>query len=377
MKDIIFINQTVGHLFIDIVNGFHRAGYSCTLLTGSSIDVQLDNDVKVELLKKYDRSSLKVRLISWILFTWQAKHYLSKHRKEDLFIVSNPSFATLLPLWTKNPYSLLIYDIYPDALVSTGLLNKTNLFVKWWAKKNERLIYKNAQLVYTLSDSMADALEHYISRDKIRIVPVWAETSFLRPIEKKDNPWLIEKNLQDKFIVMYSGNIGNTHNVEILVDVANALKNRKDIQFIIIGDGGKKEIVKKRINELSTDNVLLLPFQEKAVIPYSIGAADIGVISLDESSSAVSVPSKTFSMMAVGSCLMCIASKSSELSALINRYDCGEVFPSSDVCGMVDFIVKMSSDKQLLHSKKRNSLKASMDFTPENAKKIVDYYNCK
>lgn len=375
MKEIIFINQSIRQLFADIVNEFDNAGYSCTLLTGSNSDYQLKKSIKRILFKKYDRSSLKNRLKTWIIFTWQTYQYLRKHKKEELLIVSNPAFATLLPLWVKNPYSLLIYDTYPDALVSTGTLKPSNFFVRWWAKKNIYHIYKNAKVVYTLSESMAKALERYTAREKVQIIPNWADTSFLKPILHKDNPWLVEKGHQDKFIVMYSGNIGDTHKVEKLVDVANLLKERKDILFVIIGAGSKKENVKARIKELGVENVLLLPFQDKDVIPYSIGAADIGVITLDEKSSAVSVPSKTYSMMAVGSCLMCIASKDSELSDLVDKFNCGKVFSSEDVQGMKNFIEKMASDKVLLHQMKDNSRKASLNFTPENAKRYVEFYN--
>lgn len=376
MNKIIFINQSVGQLFADVVDEFSKEGYDCTLLTGSD-NIKLDDGIKIVQLKKYNRTSVKNRLITWIIFTWQVRNYLRMHKTEDLLIVSNPAFATLLPLWVKNTYSLLIYDTYPDALVSTGTLKETNFFVKWWIKKNKNQIYKNAKVVYTLSESMAKALVKYTSKDTIEIIPNWADTSFLKPIEHKDNHWLVEKGLQDKFIVLYSGNIGNTHKVESIVDVANTLKGRKDIQFIIVGEGGKKELVKNRIQELGVDNVMLLPFQDKEIIPYSIGAADIGVITLDEKSSAVSVPSKTYSMLAVGSCLMCIASKKSELSALVDEYDCGKVFSSNDIQDMADFIVKMASDNKLLHQKKSNSRKASLNFTPDNAKKYVEIYKQK
>lgn len=374
MKDIIFINQSVGQLFADVVNEFCKEGFLCTLLTGSDKNIQLDNGVKTVLLEKYDRFTVRKRLKTWITFTWQAWWFLRKHKKEELFIVSNPAFATLLPLWVNNTYSLLIYDTYPDVLVSTGTLNNNNFFVRWWAKNNKKRIYKEAKVIYTLSNNMAKALEQYITRDKIHVIPNWANVSLLKPISHKDNPWLVEKGLQDKFIVLYSGNIGDTHKVENLVDVAAALCNEKDIQFVIIGNGSKKEIVKNRISECGVKNVLLLPYQDKDVIPYSIGAADIGVITLDEKSSSVSVPSKTYSMMAVGSCLMCIAARTSELSALVDEYDCGSVFSSDDVQGMADYIMKMASDKDLLHQKKMNSRNASLNYTPDNAKKYVELY---
>lgn len=373
MNDIIFINQSAGHLFTDIINEFGKAGYRCTLLTGID-NKQLEYGAKTVVLKKYDRTSVKSRLKTWIIFTWQAWHYLLMHKKEDLLIASNPAFATLLPLWVKNSYSLLIYDTYPDALVSTGTLKVSNIFVKWWEKKNKSKIYAKAKVIFTLSESMAKALERYTTRDKIEVISNWADTTFLKPVEHKDNPWLVEKGLQDKFIVLYSGNIGNTHKVETLIDVANVLKERKEIQFIIIGDGGKKDIVKTKIEELGVQNVLLLPYQDKDIFPYSIGAADIGVITLDEKSSSVSVPSKTYSMMAVGSCLMCITSKESELSALVGEYDCGEVFSSKDIKGMADYIEKMASNHDLLLKKKHNSRVASLNFTPQNARKYVEQY---
>jgi glycosyltransferase involved in cell wall biosynthesis len=72
---------------------------------------------------------------------------------------------------------------------------------------------------------------------------------------------------------------------------------------------------------------------------------------------------------------MCIASKTCELSALVDEYDCGRVFSSDDVQGMADYILKMAIDRELLQQKKRNSRKAALNFTPENAKRYVELFN--
>jgi glycosyltransferase involved in cell wall biosynthesis len=371
--DIIFLNQDSGQLFGDIVNAFARAGNRCALLSTAKHNVKLDPSVKFVESVTYDRSSTAKRFMTWLKYTLHAYRYVKQHPSEELFMVSNPPLTYFIPLILNRKYSLLVYDIYPDAIVSVGMLKESNILIRWWKKKNEK-IYRGAKKIYTLSNNMAKALEQYTSRERIGVIPNWADTSLLKPIAHKENPWLVEKGLQDKFIVLYSGNIGDTHNVEKLVDVAKIIIDRKDILFIIIGDGSKKNVVKSRIEEFGVDNVLLLPFQDKDIIPFSIGAADIGVITLDEKSSAVSVPSKTYSMLAVGSCLMCIAAKTSELSALVDEYNCGMVFSSSDVQGMANFIIQMASDKEMLHLRKENSRKASLDFTPENANKYVELY---
>ena len=371
---IIFLNQDSGQLFADVVNAFARAGHQCTLLSTSKYNIQLEPSVKFVESVTYDRTSTIKRLFTWLKYTWQAYRYVKQHPDEELFIVSNPPLTMFLPLRLKRDYSLLIYDIYPDAIVSVGMLKESNPFIRWWKEKNIK-IYKGAKAVYTLSNNMANSLGRYCDIDKIKVIPNWADTSMMKPIKHADNQFLRENNLQDKFIVLYSGNMGMTHKIESLIEVATLLKENKDIFFLIIGMGAKKPTIENMVKERNLNNCKVMPYLPLEKTPYSIGAADIGVITLGEGAGDVSVPSKTYNMLAVGSALLCISAHGTELSELVKEYNVGKTFLSDEVVQMKDYIMELYNNPEILLLYKENARKASTSFTPLNAEEYVKHFN--
>ena len=162
-----------------------------------------------------------------------------KGRKADLFITTNPPLGVFIPYFCKNKYSLLIYDIYPDVLIEYKILSKESLITKFWEKTNKK-IFANAQKVFTISDGMKNLISKYVDPDKIEIVPCWTDNTFLKPVPKEDNIFIKEQGVEGKFLVIYSGNLGFTHDIEVLVDLAERVK-RENIFFFIIGEGDKKK----------------------------------------------------------------------------------------------------------------------------------------
>src|SRR5436189_4264808 len=119
-ESIVFINQNAGYLMIDIIHA-HTQYQQRAIITGKLVsrNKSLDDAVVVEKIITYNRSSAIKRLFTWfwgfVQILWLVK---TKYRKSDLFIITNPPFAVFIPLFCNNKFSVLIYDIYPDALVA-------------------------------------------------------------------------------------------------------------------------------------------------------------------------------------------------------------------------------------------------------------------
>jgi glycosyltransferase involved in cell wall biosynthesis len=218
---------------------------------------------------------------------------------------------------------------------------------------------------------MQGVLSKYIPEERINIVPLWADTEFLKPIEKKGNIFIKKYRLQGKFLVIYSGNLGITHSIEVLVAIATAMKE-KDIFFVIIGEGEKQQLVSSLIKKNQLDNCMLLPWQTIDMLPYSLSAADLSVVTLGKEASGLSIPSKIFSLMSVGSPVMCIADLESELVSLVNRCQIGACFLETEIEAMIAFIQAVKSNKDYHSQLQQNALTASKEFGPENAFKFVD-----
>lgn len=355
---------------IDIINAFSDKQYEKALAAGflNPRNNPLGKQVKFHKIIAYQRTSSLKRIMTWgiafLQILWLAK---TKYKKAHLFIVSNPPFATLLPLLCRNPYSLLIYDIYPQALVEYKVLSKTSSIVKWWHRANEK-IYKNASQIFTLSEGMKDNLTKYVETEKIKVVPVWTDNDFFVPISKENNPFIKEHKLEDRFVILYAGNLGKTHEIEKLVDLAAELKSHQKIYFLIIGSGEKFELINNKIAEFNLSNIKLLPWQPTNLLPAILSAADVGVVSLGKEASSLSVPSKAFNLMSNGLPILSIGSNNSELAKLVARYQLGGNFEIDEFEAIKEFIIKVYQDLGYFQTLKQSSKKASSNFTPANAK---------
>lgn len=374
-RKIVFVNQSAGYLTIENINEF--AGYfdDLALLYGTMTPNQfpLDKRVKrVRVIKKTRDSNLG-KVLRWLLASLQIHFYLLfRFKGYEIFYYTLPPFSYLSSLIIKRKFSIMVFDVYPDILGSFGI-GKRNPIYRVWSMANKRLFVK-AHRIYTISNSLRDVLSQYVPVNKIKVVAPWGSVSNLTPVPKYENPFTMELGLEKKLVVQYSGNIGMTHNVELLVELARDLQEFSTISFVIIGRGKKVDLVRKLIEKYSLSNCVLLPFQPEDRILFSLSNADIGVVMLDDKAGRFSIPSKVYNIMAVGSALLAITSPESELGAIVNRYENGACIPADEFAAIRSFIIEMSSDHERLSQYRANSIRAAADFTVKNARLIVDSY---
>lgn len=374
-KSVLLANQSTGYLMVDIVNAYVQSGkYDRVELFAGEINIRPsvpDSSVHVIKTVKYDKSSTLKRLLTWVgafvhllWVVWRR----SKHC--HLVLVSNPPLNVFVPLFTRKKFSFIVYDLYPDSLFSQGFVKRNSFLGRWWMTKNKQ-IFAKADCVFTLNEDMKKAVAQYVAEDKIKIVYNWAHNEHIRPIDKKENVFLTDLKLQDKFIVLYSGNMGMTHDIDVLVDVADRLKENEKIHFLFIGEGAKKAVVEEKVARYGLKNCSVLPYQPLEVLPYSMGAADLAVVTTDAKQSGLSVPSKTYTYLATGAALLCLVEDNTELARLTRERRIGRCFVSQDLGGIAGYILQMVSDRRLLQEYKDNSRKTSLMYTPENAQQYV------
>lgn len=369
MKKIVFVNQSSGYLLTDVLNVYAKEYDEVALIYGiiKENERKLDARIKLDKICAYDRSSAIGRIKTWGKATWQIYRKLKRDYKDyEIVYVTNPPMVYLCSLRLKNPFSVIVFDTYPDALSNIGI-RKGNPLFNMWAGWNRKLFLK-AKNVFTLSEGMADRLGSYMDRSKITVVPCWSANSMFAPIPKEENSFVKEHGLKGKFVVMYSGNMGVTHNVQLLVECAKRLKEVTGIHFMLIGGGTKKAELEATVKAEGLPNCTFLDWLPAEQLPYSLAAADLGVISLTDETALVSVPSKTFNLLAVGCPLMCIVPQRSEIARMVDKYENGKCFEVNEVNRMVDYIRQLSTDCSLKRKLSVKSLAAAKDFTLENAK---------
>ncbi|HEY9824600.1 MAG TPA: EAL domain-containing protein [Stenomitos sp.] len=292
------------------------------------------------------------RTVSGLLYCLRATIHLLKasHRGDLLLLTSEPPFlfavGYVIHRLFKVPYVCLIYDLYPDAIVEFGIASEHSWITRLWNRINCS-IWSRAESIIVLSDTMKERVVNKVPRvaKKISIIHNWSDPQWIKPIPKSNNPFAAEYNLQDKFVVLYSGNMGRCHDLETIVAAADELRH-EPIQFVFIGAGPKRQPIMERVAELNLQNCLFLPYQDKEVLPFSLTACDLSLVSVGEGMEGVVAPSKFYSALASGRPIAAICETHSYLRQLIADANCGAAFLPGDVKGLAAFIRYLAKDTQ-------------------------------
>lgn len=374
-RKIVVVNQASNYLTVGFCNAFADKFENVSLVTGS-IHIQgeeLSENVTLTYINKWVERPARKKFMSYVIACLKIYWLLlTKYRKHEVFFVSIPPMGYLLNLLVSNKFSMVVWDVYPDVFKITGM-KETHWLYKTWASLNKKS-FKKAFRLFTIGNKMADLLEVYVSRKKLIIQPIWSIFQANERVMKEQNPFIKEHNLQDKFIIQYSGNIGLTHKVEVVVEIAELLKDNPNIVFQIIGRGPRVPALQKMVEEKNLPNCMFLPFQSDEMFPFSLSAADLGIVILDELTSKGSVPSKSYNLMSYGIPSIYIAGEDSELHDYAQNYNAAKCFTERELNKAKEFILQISTNEQQWDEMSKNAMNTSKLFRRDNADKFVELY---
>lgn len=289
----------------------------------------------------------------------------------------NGLMATLIKKIKKIPFVYTINDLFPDSLVSTGMTREGSIL---WKIGNwvSNVTYKNSSHIIVISESLKDKLVGKgVPADKISVVYNWIDTDKTVPVKREDNTLFDEFDFsRDKFYITYAGNLGNSQNVDIVVDCAERLKEYSDIQFVIFGDGSEKERLEKRIEESCLENIKLFPMQpaDRVSEVYSLGDASFVICKKGVGGGAF--PSKAASIMATGTAVIASFDTDSDLCRTVEEGKAGVCAEAENADEAVAAILRLYNDRDFCRECGDNARKlACSKFSKETgvAKRIEIY----
>lgn len=275
------------------------------------------------------------------------------HPESDLIIfTTEPPFSSLIALVVSSlkniKFLFIIYDSYPNVLIENGYFNENNLLIKIWFSLN-KYVYSKAQRIITLSPPMYKRflVDYPNTTKKLTVISSWADVNKIKPISKNKN-WFIKKyKLEDKFVVLYSGNQGRCHDIETILDTSFLLRSEKNILFVFIGSGYKNKLIRDFKYSNNLTNIMLLPYQDFEDLSFSLTSADIAVVSISEKSDSLIAPSKLYGHLAAGTPIALISPPNSYLEELVNIKQVGETFLNGNSQSLKEWIIKLRNDKDL------------------------------
>lgn len=301
----------------------------------------------------FDKSNFLGRLTNFITFCVSAFFSLLLGPKPDVIICQtdpplSPIAACLVAFVRRTKFVCYLQDIYPDIAVECGKVRE-GFFIKV-LRKFLVWCYCRAEKIVVVSNDMRDWLRnHGVDESKVEVLQNWVDTEKLVPI-KENNAFRDEHFLDGKFVVMYSGNVGQTQRFDMLLDAAERLLDHEHIVFMIVGGGVRGEQVKSEVEQRGLHNVRFLPYQSKEYLSQSLSAADMQVVMLDQSMTKLMMPSKLYSALAAGTCVLGLGDPDSHLAEIIVDNQCGWFFGEDQLDDLVGRIKQVSQDATLARS---------------------------
>ena len=345
--------------FIELGEDLARELGPCTAITSETPAGQVGGLTVIEA-PAYKRGSAIARIRSWLFYFLKASWLTFRMgRRPLLFIVAQPPYLPLIgyirSLLFHQRYVVWVDDVYPDVLVRMGRVTEGALIARAWRWLNRRM-YGRASAVFTLGPHMAELVQRYTSHP-VQIAATWVDAAAFPEVPKSENRFAAEHGQAEKLTVLYSGNVGLTHDLDTMIEAARRLQGQDGIGFLIIGGGPRWSEVVRAGEGLS--NLTLLPFQPEEVLPYSLGTGEVAVVSLAEGLEGISMPSKTYANMAARSAIIGISRAPNDLQAVIEQHDCGLNVEPGDVDGFVSAVRRFQSDPAYVARCRANARRAA------------------
>lgn len=224
--------------------------------------------------------------------------------RPDIILSTSPSLPAAVPVALlktlyRCPTVLNLQDILPEAAIQTGLLSN-RLAIRVF-ELLERFAYGTSTNISVIAEGFRDNLiAKGVPTEKISLIHNWVDIDFICPKAKQTSAFAARHQLQDKFVVLYSGNIAHTQGIRNAIRAAKALMIYPDIQFVIVGEERQLGELQQFCQELGVTNVLLLPFIPRSELPDMLAAADVGLIMQKSNVVGFNMPSKTQLLLASG-----------------------------------------------------------------------------
>ncbi|MCU7765334.1 glycosyltransferase family 4 protein [Priestia megaterium] len=288
--------------------------------------------IRVPEFSKSNKISRIKNILSYFIGAMIATFKVGK--MDYVYSISQPPIlGGLLGVWGKwmkrAKYIYNIQDFNPEQTMAVGY-SKNKLILKammWFDKFSCR----QADKVIVVGRDMVETLKDRFKGKKVPnhiFVNNWIDEKEIYPLPAEHEKVIAFKEkygLQDKFIIMYSGNLGLYYDLENLMNVIEKFKDREDVVFAFVGEGTIREKLVQYKEEHNLQNVKFIPYQEKSDLIYSLNAGDVHWCLNAKGIKGVSVPSKLYGIIAAGKPILGALEEGSEARLIIEETQCGYV----------------------------------------------------
>jgi glycosyltransferase involved in cell wall biosynthesis len=365
----VILNQSLGPLYRQVAESLAQRGHVVTVLAGA--DNRFDYPGVTFLAGPvYERRSLRGRLQSWWAFLRFARRELPRLSPGAVVLsFSNPPLLPHLCARIAGRHSAhvaCVLDLYPEVLASSPSTARLKFLYPLFGVLN-RAAYRRCAEIVTLGPVMAAGVARYAGGRTPAIIPTWHTLDQARVPPRLDNPLRRELGFGDRLVVLYSGNLGLSHDLNILLDAAEQLRGVDRVRFVIIGEGPQRERLQDSARARGLGPMFhFLPYQPLAQLPVSLSLGDLSVVTIRPGAEAAMMPSKIHNYLAAGSAVLAITRRPSDLAQVVEEHRCGFVVEPGDARALAGTLRLILEQPETLAPLRERARRAAQEhYSPE------------
>lgn len=269
-----------------------------------------------------------LRMLSWINFHIVATLLGWFMRfKPDVIIAPSPPLTIGLNAWAiarmrGAGYIYNVQEIYPDIAVNLGIMKNKGVigFFKWL----EKLIYRKAAGVTSITAAMCAKISDRTEKVKVRLIPNFVDLSDVEEVQR-DNDFAKEHGLIGKFVMTYAGNMGVPQKLGVMVELARRIP---ELTVLFVGGGGDAARLKESADGLA--NVVFVDYQPISMMPQIYAASDVFYVGQDLQACSDGIPSKIYRILGYRKPLVVMTRNDSDLAEFVRESRSGVIL-SADI----------------------------------------------
>jgi glycosyltransferase involved in cell wall biosynthesis len=290
------------------------------------------------------------RVISFFSFMFSSIYTALQVRDVDLILGTTPPIFQSVSAWfvswiRRKPFLLEVRDLWPEFGVSMGVLK--NPLVIGLARWLEKFLYNRATHILVNSPAYKEyMINKHVPENKITFIPYGTDIDMFNP-QIDGLPIRKELNLEDKFVVLYAGALGQANDIDTILRAAKRLNENEKIRFVLFGDGKERERLQNKANEMNVSNVIFAGVRPKKEIPTVIASADVCLAILqDIPMFRTTYPNKVFDYMAAGRATVLVIDGITR--DLIESSYGGVFVQPNDDKGLADVVLDLSQNADIV-----------------------------
>lgn len=295
------------------------------------------------------------RILDYLSFYLGASWKLLRLPRHDIVMaLTTPPLIGLIALIVGRLRGMrvvaLVQDLYPDVAVSLGALKKRNPATRFLDYLS-RLMLRKSDRIIVLGECMRERIIAKVGESvaaRVDVIHNWSDGGEIKPLNGEENSFSTRQNPEDRFVLLFSGNLGRVNEFSTVLDAALILRHRADILFLFIGEGAKALAIENFPRMHNLDNIRMLPYQPRETLRYTLAAGHASLVTLADGLAGLSVPSKTYGILAAGRPILFVGDTRSSVARIVQDNNCGEVVASGDSARLAEIISDWASNRDKL-----------------------------